>query len=233
MRIFLMIFVPTIRDRFALGGRLAIRRLCFAGCGNSCSSVTGRASPHPDPGGGRPHTPASYEIRGHDLTHPFQRRLPFSALRIPEAMLRGVREQLFFCYRESFPAPGSGGGSPHIPASYEIRAHDLNHPFQRRLPFSALRIPEAMLRGVRERLFICYRESFSAPGSRGRQPHTLASCRIRWLHMTYPFQRRLPFSALGIPESMLRRVRERLFICYRESFSAPGSLGRQPHTSLV
>ncbi len=31
-----------------------------------------------------------------------------------------------------------------------------------------------------------------------------------------------------MPEAMLRRVRERLFICYREGFPAPGIRGLPP-----
>ncbi len=156
----------------------AFRSRYFAGCGNGCSSVIGRAFPHPDPGGSRPHTPASSEIRALNLTYPFQQRSPFSALCIPEPMLRRVRERLFICYRESIPAPGSRGLPPHTPASSEIRALNLTYPFQPWPPFSALCIPESMLRRVREQLFICYRESFPTPGSRGLPPHTPASSGI-------------------------------------------------------
>ncbi len=61
---------PAVRAHFAF------RRLCFAGCGNGCSSVIGRAFSHPDSGGGRPHTPAFCEIRALHMALPFQRRPP-------------------------------------------------------------------------------------------------------------------------------------------------------------
>ncbi len=41
----------------AIRAPFAFRSPCFAGCGNSCSSVIGRAFPHPDPGGCRPIPP--------------------------------------------------------------------------------------------------------------------------------------------------------------------------------
>ncbi len=154
----------------AIRVHFAFRRLCFAGCGNSCSFVIERGSPHPDPGGCRPHTPASSEIRANIMTHSFQRRPPFSALCIPEPLLRRVREQLFICYRECFPAPGFRGLPPPYPAFCEIRACNMTHSFQRRPPFSELCVPETMLRRVREQLFLYFRKSFPAPGFRGLPP---------------------------------------------------------------
>ncbi len=47
----------TIRAHFAF------RNLCFAGCGNSCSSVIGRAFPHPDPGAAAPIPPLLVRFR--------------------------------------------------------------------------------------------------------------------------------------------------------------------------
>ncbi len=103
----------------AVRAHFAFRSLCFAGCGNSCSSVIGRAFPHPDPGGCRPHTPASSEIWAMYLPHSFYQRPPFcycnSSLCFPEPVLRRVRDRLFICYRETFPAPGSRGLAPPYP----------------------------------------------------------------------------------------------------------------------
>ncbi len=62
----------------------------------------------------------------------------------------------------------------------------------------------------------------------GSRPHTPAFCEVRALNRTHSFQRRPPFSALCIPETMLHRVREQLSTCFRESFPAPGCWGLPP-----
>ncbi len=109
-------------------------------------------------------------------------------------MLRRVRVQLFFCYRESFPAPGFRGLPPPYPR-FLWDPGTLSNPLvsaKAACCKSPFRIPGPMLRRVREQLFLCYRESFPAPGFRGLPPPAPASCETRAPAMRPPFQRRPP-----------------------------------------
>ncbi len=128
----LISFIPS--DRRA---HFTFRNICFAGRGNSCSSVTGRAFPHPDPGGCRPHTPAVCGIRANIMTYPFQPRPPAvrAHFTFRNACFAGCGNSCLSVTGRTFPHPDLGGCRPHIPASCEIRANIMTYPFQPRPPF--------------------------------------------------------------------------------------------------
>ncbi len=177
----------------AIGAQLAFRRLCFARCGSSCSSVFGRALPHPDPGGYRPHTPAYFGIRGHNMTYSFQRRLP--ALSCYFAFRRlcfaGCGNSCSSVFGRAFPHPEFGGCRPHTPAYFGIRGLNMTYPFQRRLPalscHFAFRSP--CFAGCGNGCLSVYRRAFPHPDPGGCRPYTPAYFGIRGFNMTYSLYR--------------------------------------------
>ncbi len=162
------------------------------------------------------------------MTYLFQRRLPFSALCVPESVLRRVREQLFICYRENFPAPGFLGLPPHTPASYEVLTLNLTYPFSEDHFFLHFAFRSLCFAGCGNDCFSVIQRTFPHTDPGGCRPHTPASYEVLTLDLTCLFQRMAHFSALCVPESVLRRVREQLFICYQENFPAPEFRGLPP-----
>ncbi len=101
----------------------AFRSLCSAGCGNSCSSVIGRAFPPPDLGGCRPHTPLPGRFGPIIVTHSFQRRSPagrayFAFLRL---CFTGCGNSCSSVTGKAFPYPDPGGFRPHTPLPGRFR----------------------------------------------------------------------------------------------------------------
>ncbi len=170
----------------------AFRSLCFAGCGNSCSFVIVRTSPHSVFGGCRPHTPPSRVFRALNPTAraPCRGSLCISVVGVCFSKGGGTVVPLFLgeLSRTRF-----SGLLPHTPASCEIQALNLTYPFQPRPPFLHFAFRSLCFAGCGNFCSSVFGRTFPHPDPVDCRPHTPASCVFRALNLTYPFQPKPPF----------------------------------------